>query len=393
MQDWTHWLVSVVYLALLTLELLIILSGFIGCFGFRVKSRLVMSGNVDNSESMCWNSQFTVLRLLSVSVLMAMMSTGATLAQKLFVAAPGMKSGPPVCLAICSGNIAFYGVSKLLIFALLYFKAHTMCECYIEPDLARKRLTALVSVLSLFYSIAIVMNVVSPSSVSLIISQSCFCGTGAWESAVFLACDWSLSLSLFGYFLRPRILRIRNRRWSEQQILPLLKSAAVEYFGAAFISLIIAPAFVAYYVWSNFQGSVTTDPLRRNFALLKIDLVLSCWAQLYVCRRLWERSTGSDEERDFDNQAERQASKFSKARFLLERAEKEPPQQHLGVLQSPSGQETKNSEENSQRDLEPLSSIAVKESFVPKPTRSTVAHPGQQQPSRSNSVDLLSKTS
>eukprot|EP00475_Leptophrys_vorax_P007943 TRINITY_DN15079_c0_g1_i1.p1 TRINITY_DN15079_c0_g1~~TRINITY_DN15079_c0_g1_i1.p1 ORF type:complete len:353 (-),score=64.95 TRINITY_DN15079_c0_g1_i1:70-1092(-) len=294
----SSWIVSLLTTLLLGLQWIFLALGLSKCAGFMIRPPKVKTFEPRNttesiimSEKCCGDERLSmkmrIVLLLFAAVNAAFLSSLGT-----FLRRAVLLQSPAFCMTLCKANFITYGASKLFIYIQLYSKVFTFTQFERRPECARKILNFIVGIGSLAFIISIIWTALETTSAAVAQGiQPCLCTAPKTGSIAFVVCDWIVSITMLTYFARPVWKQLSDPISEHNPSRGRWKSVATEQFLLAIAMLLVSPALVAVFIYTNVNSASAgggQSPAVGSFLVL--DLVICCFAQGFSSRKMWTRS-------------------------------------------------------------------------------------------------------
>jgi hypothetical protein len=280
------WIMGLITTILLFIEWWFVALGMTGWFGFQVRPPSAREIPQNHLCGLTKSAKRAIAIVLFAAVTTSFIAALGTFLRKflVFQNTEGAMYPAKMCFALCRSNVAFYGISKLIIYWQLYVKVVALTSVEPEPVRAKTILTLCVGGGSFAFAIGILFGVID--NVPSVQGGNCVCQTPIYSTWVFFVFDWVVSFVLLVYFTRPVLRQLKVRDNPSES---LWRSVAMEQFILAIFMLIISPSLIAIFLYTSVYDRTSQFSLAVG-ALPTLDLTICCYAQALSSRKLWGRT-------------------------------------------------------------------------------------------------------
>eukprot|EP00475_Leptophrys_vorax_P020721 TRINITY_DN28445_c0_g1_i1.p1 TRINITY_DN28445_c0_g1~~TRINITY_DN28445_c0_g1_i1.p1 ORF type:complete len:494 (-),score=88.10 TRINITY_DN28445_c0_g1_i1:59-1540(-) len=293
------WIVPLVPSVILALEWCFIILGFAKCCGYKVKDSKHKNNDKEKQLKFCFMFKHSGKLVLTLEIFMAvtaaLIASLGTFFRKFWLFQSEHQIEPTsiyyfpanLCFFLCRSNVAFYGVSKVIIYWQLYRRVRGILRTEMNHKEKRKFLKVVLGVGSFCFLAAIAYGVAL--NAPRISDNACVCSTPPESTISFVALDWMISMFLLRYFFAPMRRHITNVERESGAVQVELRSVVHRQLILSIAMLVIAPSCLIVFIYYNEMHSGSTLTLSIG-GLPVVDLVIICVTQLLSSKKLWTRS-------------------------------------------------------------------------------------------------------
>jgi hypothetical protein len=298
------WIVSLISVVFLTIQWIFMLLGLLGCCGYGLKRKKVnthtpASTTVTSHSSVfnlvadfnSWRTrmspQQTIASSLLFSVTCSLICSLCIFLRKFIRYSNDEDLPQSLCEFYCRTSLSFYGIAKIVIYLMMYFKVIKLVQTGEEEEGVLKRKKRILNCTVGFglsaFAIAVFAGVITNSCI--VTKGTCSCLTPPEPPIVFVVFDWVVSATLLSFFCQPIIRQMMNPNSVAKT---LWKSVAWSQLKLAIAVLVVSPCMVAGFIYLDVGVPLSQRTLTAT-AFLTLDLLICCYAQGLAAWRIWGR--------------------------------------------------------------------------------------------------------